>query len=90
MTLVNKLFSGRGTEQSHPQWVKQPICSRECSKIEAFGYGLLSVGIAEASHSTAGLFNTLKSIVTFNGDGQNLYPLKQFRSNAYSRVNECF
>lgn len=66
VTLINKLFSGRGTEQSHPQLVKHPIyCSRECSEVEASAYGLLSVGIAEGSHSTAGLFNTFKCNCNF-------------------------
>jgi len=65
VTLANKLCSGRGTEQSHPRWVKYPICSREYSKIEAFEYGLLSVRTVEASHSAAGLFNTFKCNCNF-------------------------
>lgn len=58
--LDKKLFLGREREQLHPQWIKYPVCLRECSKTEASGYGLLSVGIAEASHSAAGLFNAFK------------------------------
>lgn len=36
------------------------VLFKEMEKMEASGYKLLSVGIAQAGHSTAGLFNTFK------------------------------